>query len=128
MNPEGRKKAMALYATVTPDMVTRDARAYVAFLDAQKAVDTRRGIGSNGYCMGGSFAVRTAAAMPCRVRAAASLHGGGLVGDKADSPIRLLAATKASYLIAIARDDDARGARAEQGRAAQGGTGGGPAR
>jgi carboxymethylenebutenolidase len=108
MNPEGRKKAMALYATVTPELVTRDAKAFVAFLDAQKAVDTRRGIGSNGYCMGGSFTVRSAAAVPGRVKAAASFHGGGLVGDKPDSPIKLLAGTKASYLIAISRDDDAK--------------------
>ena len=108
MDPEGRKRAMALYATVTPDMVTRDAKAFVAFLDAKEAVDTKRGIGSNGYCMGGSFTVRTAAAMPDRVKAVASFHGGGLVGDKADSPIKLLAATKASYLIAISRDDDAK--------------------
>jgi carboxymethylenebutenolidase len=108
MNPEGRKKAMALYATVTPELVTRDAKAFVAFLDAQRAVDTRRGIGSNGYCMGGSFTVRSAAAVPGRVKAAASFHGGGLVGDKPDSPIKLLAGTKASFLIAISRDDDAK--------------------
>jgi carboxymethylenebutenolidase len=108
MNPEGRKKAMALYATVTSELVTRDAKAFVAFLDAQKAVDTRRGIGSNGYCMGGSFTVRSAAAVPGRVKAAASFHGGGLVGDKPDSPIKLLAGTKASFLIAISRDDDAK--------------------
>lgn len=108
MDPEGRKKAMALYATVTPDLVTRDAKAFVAFLDAQEAVDTRRGIGTNGYCMGGSFAVRTAAAAPERVRAAASFHGGGLVNDKPDSPHKLIAGTKASYLIAVSRDDDAK--------------------
>lgn len=108
MDPEGRKKALALYATVTPDAVTRDAKAFVAFLDAQKAVDTRRGIGSNGYCMGGSFTIRSAAAMPGRVKAAASFHGGGLVTDKPDSPHRLIAGTKASYLIAVSRDDDAK--------------------
>lgn len=108
MDPEGRKKAMALYATVTPELVMRDAKAFVAFLDTQRAVDAKRGIASNGYCMGGSFAVRTAAARPDRVRAAASFHGGGLVNDRADSPHRLLAGTRASYLFAVARDDDAK--------------------
>ncbi|MCB2048846.1 MAG: dienelactone hydrolase family protein [Novosphingobium sp.] len=108
MDPEGRKKAMALYATVTPESVTRDAKAFVAFLDGKSAVDTSRGIGSNGYCMGGSFTIRSAASVPNRVKAAASFHGGGLVGDKPDSPINLLAKTQASFLIAIARDDDAK--------------------
>lgn len=108
MDPEGRKKAMALYATVTPEMVTRDAVAFASFLDSRGAVDMARGIGSCGYCMGGSFAVRSTAAFPERVKAAASFHGGGLVTDRPDSPHRLIAGTKASYLIAISRDDDAK--------------------
>ena len=58
--------------------------------------------------MGGPFAVRTAHAVPGRVKAAASLHGAALVTDRPDSPHRLLAATGASYLFAIARNDDAR--------------------
>jgi carboxymethylenebutenolidase len=93
---------------LTPGAVTRDARAYVAFLDGKDAVDKRRGIGSNGYCMGGPFTVRTAAAVPDRVKAAASLHGAGLVTDEPDSPHRLLKDTKASFLFAIARNDDKR--------------------
>lgn len=106
LDPEGRKRAFALYATVTPDLVMRDARAFAAFLDTQAAVDKKRGLGSNGYCMGGSFAVRTTAAVPDRVKAAASFHGGGQVTDKPDSPHRLIAGTKSSYLIAVSRDDD----------------------
>ena len=106
--PEGQAKVEPLRAALTPEAITRDAKAYVAFLDDQKAVDTKRGIGTNGYCMGGPFAVRTAAAVPGRVRAAASFHGAGLVTDKPDSPHRLLASTQASYLFAIARNDDAK--------------------
>lgn len=106
--PEGQAKLGPMIALINPATTTRDAKAFVAFLDAQKAVDTKRKIGSNGYCMGGPFTVRTAAAVPGRVGAAASFHGGGLVGDAADSPHRLIAATQASYLIAIARGDDAR--------------------
>jgi carboxymethylenebutenolidase len=52
--------------------------------------------------------VRTAAAVPDRVGAAASLHGASLVTSEPDSPHLLLAKTKASYLFAIARNDDAR--------------------
>ncbi|AXB75584.1 dienelactone hydrolase family protein [Novosphingobium sp. P6W] len=104
--PEGQAKIAPMRALLTPDAITRDAGAYVAFLDGQKAVDKKRGIGSNGYCMGGPFTVRTAAAVPARVGAAASLHGAGLVTNEADSPHRLLAGTKASYLFAIARNDD----------------------
>ena len=92
----------------TADAIMGDARAAVAWLDAQDAVDTSKGIGSEGYCMGGPLAVWTAAAVPARVKAAASFHGGGLVreGD-AKSPHATFAATEASYLIAIGQDDDA---------------------
>ncbi len=108
MEPGGREKVMAYRALLTPEAVTADAKAWVAFLDASDAVDTVRGIGACGYCMGGPFAVRTAAAVPGRVRAAASFHGAGLVGPEADSPVNLIAATQASFLFAIARNDDAK--------------------
>lgn len=104
----GRARLQPMIPLLTPEAVTRDARAFVAWLDRQAAVDTARGIGAEGYCMGGPFAVRATAAVPERVRAAASFHGGGLATDKPDSPHRLLAGTKASYLIAVARNDDVR--------------------
>lgn len=106
--PEGQAKVGPMRAALTPDAITRDARAYVAFLDGQKAVDRKRGIGSSGYCMGGPFTVRMAAAVPARVGAAASFHGAGLVTAAPDSPHRLLAGTKSGYLFAIARNDDAK--------------------
>lgn len=106
--PAGQAKLAPMLPLLTSDAIARDAKAYVAFLDSQKAVDKKRGIGSNGYCQGGPFTVRTAAAVPSRVKAAASFHGGGLVTAAADSPHKLLAGTTASYLIAVARNDDAR--------------------
>ena len=106
--PEGQAKLAPMIAGVTAAGVARDAAACVAWLDTQPAVDKHKGIGSQGYCMGGPFAVRTAAAAPARVRAAASFHGAGLVGPAADSPHLLLARTQASFLIAIAQGDDAR--------------------
>ena len=106
--PEGQAKLQPMIAALDTQAIASDAAAYVKFLDQQAAVDRNRRIGSNGYCMGGPFAVRTAAAVPARVGAVASLHGANLVTDKPDSPHRLLAATHASYLFAIGRNDDAR--------------------
>ena len=106
--PEGQAKIAPLREALTAAAVTRDGGAFAAWLDAQGAVDPRRRLGTQGYCMGGPFAVRTAFAAPERVGAAAAFHGGGLVGTDGDSPVRLLERTRASYLIAIARDDDAR--------------------
>ncbi len=93
-------------ALLTPDAVARDAKAFVAFLDAQKSVDRKRKIGTSGYCMGGALVLRTAAAVPDRIGAGASFHGGSLATDTPDSPHRLIAATKAQFLIAAAANDD----------------------
>ncbi|RXZ65204.1 dienelactone hydrolase family protein [Pelagerythrobacter rhizovicinus] len=93
---------------LTPEAIMRDAAAAVAWLDAQDAVDAERGVGTQGYCMGGPFTMWSAAGVPGRVRAAASFHGGGLVrGDDPMSPHNLLDETRASYLVAIAQDDAA---------------------
>lgn len=90
------------------EAIMRDATAAVGWFDQQDVVDSARGVGTQGYCMGGPFTVWTAAAVPARVRAAASFHGGGLVrGDDPMSPHNLFGKTQASYLIAIAQDDDA---------------------
>jgi carboxymethylenebutenolidase len=84
-----------------------DAKAFVAWLDAQPQVNKNRKVGVQGYCMGGPMSFHTASAVPDRIGAVASFHGGGLVGkDPATSPHVLAAATKASFLIAIAENDD----------------------
>ena len=93
---------------LTAEAIMRDARAIVPWLDAQQGVDETQGIGTQGYCMGGPFTVWTAAAVPSRVEAAASFHGGGLVveGDPM-SPHNLLDRTPdTDYLFAIAQNDD----------------------
>jgi carboxymethylenebutenolidase len=86
----------------------QDAVAYVAFLDAQPQVDKAKKIGTQGYCMGGPLVVKTAAAVPNRIGAGASFHGGGLVTDKADSPHLLAPRIKARMYFAIASNDDER--------------------
>lgn len=105
-DPAIRERWGVLRAPLTAEAVTRDALAYVAYLDSQESVDGSRKIGSIGYCMGGSMTMRTAAALPDRIGAGASFHGGGLVTDKPDSPHRLVPQIKAQYLIAIAESDD----------------------
>jgi carboxymethylenebutenolidase len=85
-----------------------DARAFIGWLDKQPSVARNRRMGTQGYCMGGPIALRTAAAVPDRVGAAASFHGGGLVTDQPNSPHLQVAKTKAQLLIAVAENDDAR--------------------
>jgi carboxymethylenebutenolidase len=85
-----------------------DAKAFIAWLDKQPPVDKNKKVGTQGYCMGGPIAFRTAAAVPDRVGAVASFHGGGLVSDAPSSPHLQAAKTKAQFLIAIAENDDQR--------------------
>lgn len=99
-------KAYKLAGTLSPETCVSDGRALVEYLDAQPAVDTRRKIGVMGYCMTGSYAFRLAAAMPERIGAGASFHGGGLVTEDPASPHRLIPQIKAGMLVAIAEDDD----------------------
>jgi carboxymethylenebutenolidase len=86
----------------------KDATAYVAFLDSRKEVNKAKKIGTQGYCMGGPLVVRTAAAVPDRIGAGASFHGGGLVTDKPDSPHLLAPKIKARMYFGIASNDDSR--------------------
>ncbi|EGD59572.1 dienelactone hydrolase [Novosphingobium nitrogenifigens DSM 19370] len=106
--PEGQAKLKPLITQITPAGIMRDAAAYVGWLDRQGEVDTMHRIGTCGFCMGGPYTVRTAAAEPDRIGAAASFHGAGLVDTGPDSPHLLLPRTKASFLFAIAQNDDAR--------------------
>jgi carboxymethylenebutenolidase len=109
MQDESVRKALgATMGSLNPTTHVTDARAFVTFLDAQHAVDTKRKMGTTGYCMGGPITLRTAATFPDRVGAAASFHGGGLVTDKDDSPHLLIPKLKAQYLVAIAENDDQR--------------------
>src|SRR6516225_8782165 len=83
-----------------------DAKAFIAWLDSQPSVVKDKKIGTQGYCMGGPMAFRTSAAMPDRVGAVASFHGGGLVTDQPNSPHLQASKTKAQFLIAVASNDD----------------------
>lgn len=97
-----------LAASLNETTEMTDAKAFIAWLDAQPSVDKSRHIGTQGYCMGGPMAFRTAAAVPDRVGAVATFHGGGLVTQQPNSPHLEAARSKAQFLIAIAANDDAR--------------------
>ena len=90
---------------LTPDATSRDAGAFVAWIDKQPEVNRKRGIGSTGYCMGGPMVMLTAAGSPARVRAGATFHGGGMA---ADDMLARIPQMKAHYLVAIAANDDAK--------------------
>ncbi|UAL09340.1 dienelactone hydrolase family protein [Caulobacter segnis] len=105
-NPDDRAKLTPLRASVTPEGTFKDAAAYVAFLDAQAKTDKTKKVGVQGYCMGGPLSFRTAGAVPGRIGAVATFHGGGLVTADADSPHLLIPKTHADYLIEIADNDD----------------------
>jgi carboxymethylenebutenolidase len=96
------------YSSLSPATVITDSNAIVAWLDEQEAVDTGRGIGAIGFCMTGSWTIRAAAAVPERVKAPSSFHGGGLVTDAEDSPHRLASQIQGGVLIAIAENDHER--------------------
>ena len=101
-------QVMPLARTLSERTHMSDAKAFVAWLDGQSSVAKGRKIGTQGYCMGGPIAFRTAAAVPERIGAVASFHGGGLVTDQPNSPHLQAATSKAQFLIAIAANDDAR--------------------
>jgi carboxymethylenebutenolidase len=102
-----RPKLTPLMGSIQADgTVERDAPAFVAWLDMQKEVDRNKKIGTQGYCMGGALVVRTAAAVPGRIGAGASFHGGGLVTDRPNSPHLLAPTIKARMYFGIATNDD----------------------
>jgi carboxymethylenebutenolidase len=107
-NADDRAKLTALRAPLTNDGVGQDATALVAYLDSLPVVDAKAKIGVVGYCMGGTMTMQAAAAVPGRIGAGASFHGGGLVTDKPDSPHLLVPRMKARYYFGIAANDDER--------------------
>jgi carboxymethylenebutenolidase len=104
--PDDRAQIMKFMSTLSPATHVTDAKAYIGWLDAQSVVDTSKKMGTTGYCMGGPMTMRAAAERPDRIGAAASFHGGGLVTDQPDSPHLLTPKIKASYLFAVAENDD----------------------
>jgi len=107
-DPAVREKIIPYARALSQETNRTDANAFIDWLDAQSAVDTSRGIGTTGYCMGGPMTMITAHERADRVRAGASFHGGGLATEETDSPHLLIPQMNADFLIAIAANDDER--------------------
>jgi carboxymethylenebutenolidase len=107
-DPDIRSIVMPMAGALNAQTHVTDARTFVAWLDQQAPVDTNRKIGTMGYCMGGPIVMRTAAALPDRIGAGGSFHGGGLNTANADSPHLGIPNMKAHMLIAVAQNDDER--------------------
>jgi len=103
-----RDIVMPLAGALNATTHVTDAKAFVAWLDGQAAVDKRKKIGTTGYCMGGPMVMRTAGAVHDRIGAGGSFHGGGLVTKEPNSQHLLVPTMKASFLIAVAENDDQR--------------------
>ena len=104
--PEDRARVMGYRQAMNNEGIDNDAKAYLAFLDAQPQTNKKKKVGVQGYCMGGPLSFRTAAAVPGRIGAVGSFHGGGLTTKNPDSPHLLIPKTNASYLVAVAQNDD----------------------
>lgn len=107
-DPDVRSSVLPFYRALSAETTTTDAGAIVTFLDSQNVVDTNKKVGTIGYCMGGPMTLLTAAAIPDRMGAVGSFHGGGLVTKEASSPHLLIPDMNAHFLIAIADNDDAK--------------------
>jgi carboxymethylenebutenolidase len=109
-DPATRQTLFGYRKAISDEGIFKDAAAYLAFLDAQPKTSKRRKAGVQGYCMGGALAFMTAAAVPGRVSAIGSFHGGnGLVTKDPTSPHLLIARTnpKSTWLVLQAQNDDA---------------------
>lgn len=107
--PENReaffREALPLLHEHTVERALADAGGYLDFLAARPEV--RPGpVGTVGYCFGAVLAVRTAAARPDHVAAAAGFHPGSLVTDAPDSPHRLASDIAAELHFGFAEHDD----------------------
>jgi carboxymethylenebutenolidase len=104
--PETRNIVLPMARNLNAETHVTDARACVSFVDQQGPVDTGRKIGTTGYCMGGPMVMRTVAAVPDRLGAGATFHGGGLATDADNSPHLLIPDTTAHMLHCVAANDD----------------------
>ncbi|MEV5505706.1 dienelactone hydrolase family protein [Streptomyces orinoci] len=98
------KSLMPLVRSLTPEVVTRDAGAYLDWLAASPLV-AEGPFGVIGYCMGAVLTMRTAAARPGQVVAGGCFHGGNLVTDSPDSPHLLAGRIRAELYFGHADQD-----------------------
>ncbi len=101
---EAVQKIIPLARGHDPQLTMNDVNSFFGYLGKHSSV--RHGkMGITGYCMGGSLALRTAAAFPDQVAAAASYHAGNLASEAPHSPHLLLSKIKAKIYVAHADHD-----------------------
>jgi carboxymethylenebutenolidase len=106
-DPPVRNRLIPLMQSLSADTNKVDAIACIGWLDKQKQVDAKRGVGTTGYCMGGPLVMRSMAYVPDRVRAGATFHGGGIATAQPNSPHLLVPQMKAkAVLCCVAQNDD----------------------
>ena len=106
-NPEQRARLTGYRSAMSNDGIDHDSQAYLAFLDAQPQTAKGKKAGVQGYCMGGALSFRAAAAVPGRIGAVGSFHGGnGMVTKAADSPHLLIPKINAAFVVCQAQNDD----------------------
>ncbi|MFF5105205.1 dienelactone hydrolase family protein [Streptomyces sp. NPDC000134] len=102
--PEIFERLGPIMASLTPETVTRDARAWLRYLEECPAAADGP-VALTGYCMGARLALLTAGTFPDRVAAAAGFHGGHLATDDPDSPHLLAGRITAEVYLAHADHD-----------------------
>jgi carboxymethylenebutenolidase len=103
-DPGERSRIMEMAGSVTKDDVVSDTEAFLHFLSQRPEV-AGKGVGTTGYCLGGSFSLIAAAHHPDRIVAAASFHGGRLATESPDSPHRFVGRISGRVYVAAADND-----------------------
>jgi carboxymethylenebutenolidase len=104
IEPNERERIMKMIQSLKIASVMSDTDFLIKRLAMEPGIDINS-IGTLGYCMGGKFALVTAASFPGKVKAAASIHGGNLVSDQPDSPHLMSPEIKAKVYVGIATND-----------------------
>lgn len=102
-DPPERERLMTMARSVKTDEAMRDVSACFDHLEGLSSVEG--GALLVGYCMGGRMAFCAADRFGDRIAAAASIHGGGLVTEKGDSPHRHVSGIRASLYLGVADED-----------------------
>jgi carboxymethylenebutenolidase len=102
--PEIFETLYPLVLALTPELIVRDADAYLRWM-GQSPLVADGPVAVTGYCMGARLVLPTAGAYPDRVAAAAGFHGSRLVTDTPDSPHLAAAGVTAEVYFGHADDD-----------------------
>ena len=101
---EGFKRMFALMHGLNIELVMRDTKAMLEYVDGQSAADAKS-LGGVGYCMSGPYILAACAKFPDRFHCGASIYGAGLMTDKPDSPHLLADRIRCEMYFACAEID-----------------------